>query len=79
MWIFRYNMPGYMPEMEPEEYETQDEAKRACIAEILYSADQAESDDIAEELTAQAELANLESGEFSGILADGYYYCVERG
>tara|TARA_Y100000296_G_scaffold66057_1_gene77942 strand:- start:210 stop:449 length:240 start_codon:yes stop_codon:yes gene_type:complete len=78
MWVFRFNMPGCLPDMEPMEFSTQDEAKRACVDAILFAADTVECENIAEDLTHSAEDANLESGEFGGILADGLYYCVVR-
>lgn len=54
-----FNMPGYLPEMEPYAVDTADEAKRAMIDEILRDADNAESDR-ADELSHLAEDLNLE-------------------
>lgn len=71
-----YNVPGCLPDMEPEEYDTFEEAKQACIEALLSAADFAECEQLAEELTSVAEDANLESGEFWLTAPDGYNYSV---
>lgn len=55
-----WNMPGYLPEMEPYTLDTADEAKRAMIDEMLHTADLADIEDEAEALTHAAEDLNLE-------------------
>jgi hypothetical protein len=54
-----WNMPGYLPEMEPYTVDTADEAKRAMIDELLRHADQANTEAEAFVLTMQAEELNL--------------------
>lgn len=56
-----WNMPGYLPEMEPYTVDTADEAKRAMIDELLRHADQVDEGDhnIADELSHIAEDLNL--------------------
>lgn len=54
-----WNMPGYLPEMEPYTVDTADEAKRAMIDELRRTADCADIEDEATELTHVAEDLNL--------------------
>lgn len=77
-WVFRFNTQGCMPDSEPDLYESQDEAKRACIHELKRAEDLADSEEIAEELCHLAEAVNLENGEFAFYAPDGYFYCVEK-
>jgi hypothetical protein len=93
VWIAGYNMPGYMPDNEPAECESFDEAK----AHIIFMMKQFEDDcgdytankevsgeDIAEEQEALAteychgaEEVNLQSGEFYGRFGD-YVFWVTK-
>lgn len=81
-YVAGYNIPGFLPEVEPATFDTFDEAKRFVIDELLLAADDcaaAENEAGAEELTAIAESVNLESGPFSWDAShvDGYAYWVE--
>lgn len=61
-FMIGWNMPGYLPEMDPYMVVGADDAKRAMIDELLRSADHAdeiENHEIAEELSALAEELNL--------------------
>lgn len=53
-----FNMPGYLPEMEPYTVDTADEAKRAMIDELLRHADSTDEPE-ATELSHAAEDLNL--------------------
>ena len=64
-WIAGTNIPGYMPDSEPQECETQDEAKRGVIGWLKAEEDCVETEEEAETLAAFAEDVNLQSGEFS--------------
>jgi hypothetical protein len=57
-----HNIAGYMPESDVEIFEDFDSAKRYLIDEMLRSADYAETETIAEDLTNTAEDVNLWSG-----------------
>lgn len=65
-YTFIRNMPGYLPEADPECYDTWDDAKQAAIdymertADHLDSTGEDEDHDTAEEYSAAAELLNLE-------------------
>lgn len=79
MFIAGWNQPGYLPESDPEEFDTFDEAKRYIIDEIKRAEDDAgDSDDeeLAEDLCALAEDINLESDPFSVLAPDGFAYWV---
>lgn len=54
-----WNMPGYMPEMEPYKIEGSDAAKRAMIDELLQHADQDTDPERANALALLAEDLNL--------------------
>jgi hypothetical protein len=56
------NVAGYSPECDVYVTDSFDSAKRALIDDILWSADYAETETIAEELAAAAEDVNLWSG-----------------
>lgn len=64
-FVAGHNVPGYLPDCEPMECETFDEAKRALIEEMLHEADIAgqcetpEGDNRADELAGAAEDVNL--------------------
>lgn len=80
-YVAGYNQPGYLPETEPEEFDTWDEAWRYIISVIKDAEDDAgdaDDEELAEDLAAFAEDVNLESrGEpFSTLGPDGYAYWV---
>lgn len=80
-YVACWNMPGYLPEAEPAEFETFDEAKRYIIDELKEQEDrhggELEDEDSAATLCFAAEEANLESGPFeTGEMPDGYTYWV---
>lgn len=79
-YVAMWNIPGCMPEMEPVECETFDEAKREIINELLHSADDYhENESEAEAFTHMAEDVNLESGPFyTRTMPDGYTYSVDE-
>lgn len=61
-YIFVHNMPGYLPESDPEMYETWADAKQAVIDYLEREADNydaADEHDLAEECSAAAEDLNL--------------------
>lgn len=65
MYVAGTNMPGFMPDNEPAEFATFDEAKRYIIGIIKNDEEQVDTEDAAEELCHFAEDVNLQSGEFS--------------
>lgn len=78
MWIAGTNMPGYMPDNVPEEFETFDEAKRYIISLIKQAEEEAETEGEAETLAAFAEDVNLENSEFSGMCLNWVYWVTEQ-
>ena len=74
MFIAGTNMPGYMPDNLPEEFETQDEAKRYIIGCLKYEEQCVETEEEAEQLSAFAEEVNLQSGEFSAQCLNMVYW-----
>ena len=62
MYITTCNTPGFMPDDEPQQWDTFDAAKRGLIAQILHDADDygtCGEDDLADELAGVAEDVNL--------------------
>jgi hypothetical protein len=57
-----HNIAGYLPECDVFVTDVFDQAKRYLISEMLEAADYAETEDIATDLTLQAEDVNLWSG-----------------
>ena len=76
-YIAGYNMSGYMPDTEPTEFDSFDEAKRAVIADLKYFEDTTDNERHAEDFCAAAEDANLESRPFSYIVR-GWAFWVQE-
>lgn len=82
-WVAGWNNPGYLPEMEPEEFETQEEAVRFLIEEAKCREDMAAEDEneeraeawchFAEDLNAQISAAG---NELSETAPDGQAFWV---
>jgi len=68
------NMPGYLPDSEPVEFETFAEAKAYIVAEILRNAEYAETDEQAAKLEAFAKEVEEQTSEFAGICLDRAYW-----
>lgn len=77
-FVAGYNMAGYMPDSEPAEFDTFDEAKRYIIWTIKNTFEEmAEDEETAETFCALAEEINLQSGEFS-VTCNGYAFWVSK-
>lgn len=74
MFIAGTNMPGYMPDSLPAEFETQDEAKRYIIECLKFEEECVETEAEAETLSGFAEDVNLQSGEFSAQCLNMVYW-----
>ncbi len=74
-FVAGWNMPGYMPDCEPVEFDDADDARQYIIDAIKLAEDQAETEEQAEELAAFAEEVNLQRGEFSAQ-CQGFVYFV---
>lgn len=68
------NIPGYMPDSEPAEFETFEEARSYIIDMILMDSECAETDEQAEELEAFAKEVEERTSEFAGICLDRVYW-----
>lgn len=75
-FVAGWNMPGYMPDSEPAEFDSADGAKRYIIDAIKRAEDETDSEALAESLAGFAEDVNLESDEFSTRGPDGLVYWV---
>jgi hypothetical protein len=76
-FIAMWNLPGCLPEMEPADFCTFDEAKRFIIDELKEQEDQTESESFAEIYCHEAERVNLNSRPFCvQPVAGGYVYSV---
>lgn len=78
-YIAGWNMPGYMPDGEPAEFDDVDDAKRYIIEAIKRAEDEAETEEKAEMLCAFAEDVNMQNGEFSARCGDYVYWVTRDG
>jgi len=78
-FVAGWNMPGYMPDSEPEEFDNAEDAKRYILDEIASHAENTTNEGDAETLTAFAEDVNLESDEFSAQCLNYVYWVTEDG
>lgn len=80
MYIAGWNTPGYLPETEPEVFETFDEAKCYVLETMLFHEDSVtdQDKDLAEELSHLQQDVNLESGPFNTHCVDGLVYWVQE-
>lgn len=78
-YVIGNNMPGYLPDAEPFAVDgTFEDAKRALINELLFSADYADTEEEAEDLTHAAEDVNLWSRP-DDIRVGGHVYWIAEG
>jgi len=84
-YVIGFNLPGYLPEMEPYAVATPDTAKRAMIEELLRDAESAAQygdEDLATELSEVAEdlnLTNIEEGWGEIIGNTSYWIEAKKG
>lgn len=77
IFVAGYNMPGFMPDCEPSEFYSFDEAKRSIIHTIKRFEDEAETEEGAENFCELAEDVNLQSDEFS-VRCENWVFWVTR-
>jgi hypothetical protein len=76
-FIAGFNQPGYLPDNDPEEFDTFEEARDYLADELDRAADDAtEGGDLADALEESADEIREETGPFSYLAADGYAYWV---
>jgi hypothetical protein len=76
-YVAGWNMPGYLPETEPEFFADFDDAKRYLLNAMGDHADEygtAGDEDTAEDIETARQDCNLESGPFSVCVADLAYW-----
>lgn len=78
MYVAGTNTPGYMPDNDPAEFETFDEAKRWVIGWLKHEEDCVDTEEEAETLCAFAEDVNLQSDEFSGVCLGRVYWVTKQ-
>jgi len=78
-WVAGWNMPGYLPEMEPAFFENFDDAKRFVLNALGDAEEDAaiDDEDLAETISALRQDLNLKNDEFSKQ-CDGLAYWVEE-
>lgn len=78
-YVAMWNLPGCLPEMEPADFDTFEDAKTYIIDALKTQEDAAESEEDAETFCHAAEDVNLESRPFcTPPLPDGYVYSVDH-
>lgn len=78
-FVAGWNMAGYMPDMDPSEFDNVDDAKRFIIHELKLDELEKENEQEAETLCAFAEEVNLENDEFSLNCLGIVYWVTEDG
>ena len=76
-FVAGWNMPGYLPETQPEFFEDFDDAKRYVLNVMEEHSDQLWDEDLAEDLEAIRQDVNLESSAFTTDECAGLVYWVE--
>jgi len=76
LFIAGFNIPGYMPEAEPVEFDSFVDAKQYVIACIKHDENNVQDESDAETLCALAEDVNLESNAFTTQVVAGCVYWV---
>lgn len=71
------NMPGYMPDAEPSEHDTFDEAKRAIIWCLKHEEECQDTEEESETIVAFAEEVNLQGDEFSAQCLGMVYWVTK--
>ena len=81
-WSAGWNMPGYMPDSEPSQFESWSDARDYIAGEIERARDESPAGDTDEGTSdfdeALAALEALEDGEEFGRTVGGYHYWVTR-
>ena len=77
-WVAGWNMPGYLPETEPESFDTWEDAHAYIVGELERAWDMGEDDDY---LPAHTELHAATPGEpyYVSVEGDRVRYWVELG
>ena len=79
-WVAGWNMPGYLPDSEPAEFDNAEDAKQYIIDAVKRAEDETEDETEAETLCAFAEDVNLETAdEFSAQCLQYVYWVREDG
>lgn len=78
-FVAGWNMPGYMPDSEPAEFDNAEDAKQYIIDTIKRAEEETDDETEAETLCAFAEDVNLESDEFSAKCLQYVYWVTEDG
>lgn len=80
VWLFNYNMPGYMPDNEPEEYEDWDDAWSRFIELLEEFADDEEPESQLEQAyRTAAQTYQFESDREFGVVIGNYHFSVTEG
>lgn len=79
MYVAIINQPGYLPEVDPVEFDTCTEAWRYIVSELEYDWDQAEAngDSDHDYLEAHTALHSWDQSRPGYVVAGGYAYSVE--
>lgn len=78
-FVAGWNMPGYMPDSEPAEFDNAEDAKQYIIDTVKRAEEETDDETEAETLCAFAEDLNLEGDEFSAQCLNYVYWVTEDG
>ena len=77
-WVAGWNMPGYLPDSEPAEFDNAEDAKQYIIDAVKRAEDETEDEAEAETLCAFAEDVNLETADEFSVQCLQYVYWVRE-
>ena len=77
-WVAGWNMPGYMPDSEPAEFDNAEDAKQYIIDAVKRAEEETEDETEAETLCGFAEDVNLETAEEFSVQCLQYVYWIRE-
>ena len=77
-WAAGWNMPGYLPDSEPAEFDNAEDAKQYIIDAVKRAEDETEDETEAETLCGFAEDINLETADEFSAQCGAYVYWVRE-
>ena len=77
-WAAGWNMPGYLPDSEPAEFDNAEDAKQYIIETVKRAEEETEDETEAETLCAFAEDVNLETADEFSVQCLQYVYWVRE-
>jgi len=80
IWLFNFNMPGYLPDNDPEKYADWEDAKDTFVELLEYFADDEEPESQLEQAyRTAAQTMQFKSDREFGVTVGNYHFAVTEG